>query len=62
LNDAGKMVERWYHELENKYPDKRYHETVVMTNHFQCVIENMGGGLQLDKGSQSNNGLKMDNG
>jgi putative transposase len=22
LNDAGKMVERWYFELENKYPIK----------------------------------------
>jgi hypothetical protein len=21
LNDAGRMIERWYHELENKYPD-----------------------------------------
>jgi len=22
LNDAGVMVEKWYYELENKYPDK----------------------------------------
>ena len=34
LNDAGNMVERWYYELENKYPDKRCHEMVVMPNHF----------------------------
>jgi putative transposase len=41
LNDAGKMVERWYAELENKYPDKRCHEMVVMPNHFHCIIENI---------------------
>jgi len=50
LNDAGKMVERWYRELENKYPDKRCHEMVIMPNHFHCIIENMGVGSQLDNG------------
>jgi hypothetical protein len=33
LNDAGRMVEKWYWEIENKYPDKRCHEMVVMPNH-----------------------------
>ncbi len=41
LNDAGKMVERWYYELENKYPDKQCYEMVVMPNHFHCIIENI---------------------
>ena len=41
LNDAGRMVEKWYYELENKYPDKRCHEMVVMPNHFHCIIENI---------------------
>lgn len=40
LNDAGKMIERWYNELENKYPDKFCHEMIVMPNHFHCIIEN----------------------
>nr|NQU91269.1 hypothetical protein [Bacteroidota bacterium] len=40
LNDAGEMVEKWYFELENKYPDKKCHEMVVMPNHFHCIIEN----------------------
>ena len=40
LNDAGTMIEKWYYELENKYPDKRCHEMVVMPNHFHCIIEN----------------------
>ncbi|MDD3685845.1 MAG: hypothetical protein PHE56_03665 [Bacteroidales bacterium] len=41
LNDAGKMVEKWYYELENKYPDKRCHEMVIMPNHMHCIIENI---------------------
>jgi hypothetical protein len=41
LNDAGRMVEKWYHELENKFPDKKCHEMVVMPNHFHCIIENV---------------------
>src|SRR5690625_3279490 len=40
LNDAGRMIEKWYHEIENKYPDKHCHEMVVMPNHFHCIIEN----------------------
>ena len=41
LNDAGRMVEKWYWELENKYPDKQCHDVVVMPNHFHCIIENV---------------------
>ncbi|MGD9930755.1 MAG: transposase [Mangrovibacterium sp.] len=39
LNDAGRMVEKWYVELENKYPNIRCHEMVVMPNHFHCIVE-----------------------
>ncbi len=35
------MVEKWYYEMENKYPDKRSHEMVVMPNHIHFIIENM---------------------
>ena len=41
LNDAGRMVEKWYYELENKYPDKNCDEMMVMPNHFHCIIENV---------------------
>lgn len=41
LNHAGVMIEKWYYELENKYPDKRCHQMVVMPNHFHCIIENI---------------------
>lgn len=40
LNDAGKMVKKWYFELENKYPDKKCHEMVVMPNHVHFILEN----------------------
>jgi putative transposase len=42
LNDAGKMIEKWYQELENKYGDIKCHEMVIMPNHFHCIIENVG--------------------
>ena len=41
LNDAGRMVEKWYYELENKFPNTRCHEMVVMPDHFHCIIENV---------------------
>lgn len=42
LNDAGKMVEKWYYELENKFQDVKCFEMVVMPNHFHFIIENTG--------------------
>ena len=42
LNDSGKMVEKWYHQLESKFSDIRCHEMIVMPNHFHCIIENTG--------------------
>ena len=42
LNDAGRMVEKWYYELENKFPDIKCHEMIVMPNHFHCIVENVG--------------------
>ena len=42
LNAAGEMIEKWYYELENKFPDIKCHEMIVMPNHFHCIIENDG--------------------
>ncbi len=39
LNDAGKMIEKWYFELKNKYPNIKCREYMVMPNHFHCIIE-----------------------
>jgi putative transposase len=48
LNDAGKMVEKWYFELPNKFPDIKCHEMVVMPNHFHCILENTGSTVGAD--------------
>ena len=42
LNDAGKMVEKWYYELGNKFQDVKCYEMVVMPNHFHCIVQNSG--------------------
>ena len=42
LNAAGMMVDKWYVELEHKYPDIKCHEHIVMPNHFHCIVENTG--------------------
>ncbi len=42
LNDAGKMIEKWYHELENKFPDIKCHEMIIMPDHFHCIVETVG--------------------
>ncbi len=48
LNNAGRMVEKWYYELENKFPDIRCHKMMVMPNHFHCIIENIGTAVGAD--------------
>lgn len=53
LNVAGRMVEKWYYELGNKYPDKRCHEMIVMPNHFHCIIENITIGETISNGTKS---------
>jgi REP element-mobilizing transposase RayT len=42
LNDAGKMIEKWYFELENKFNDIKCHEMQVMPNHIHFIVENIG--------------------
>jgi putative transposase len=53
LNDAAQMVERWYLELENKFPDIKCREHITMPNHFHCIIENVG--LKTNGENVSNN-------
>jgi REP element-mobilizing transposase RayT len=38
LNDAGKMVDKWFKEIENKYPHVKIDEYVIMPNHFHGKI------------------------
>ena len=47
LNDAGKMVEKWYFELENKYNDIKCDTIIVMPNHTHFIIQNVGADLRV---------------
>ena len=47
LNDSGRMIEKWYYELENKFPDIQCGTHIVMPNHFHCVIHNVGADLRV---------------
>jgi len=42
LNDAGRMLDKWYLELGNKYQDIRCGEYIIMPNHFHAIIQNTG--------------------
>lgn len=48
MNDAGNMVEKWYYELQNKFPDIKPQEMIIMPNHFHCIIENVGHPVDAD--------------
>lgn len=45
LNDAGKMVEIWYQETQNKFVNIRCLDHIVMPNHFHCIWQNTGENL-----------------
>ena len=47
LNDAGEMLERWYSELEKKYPDIQCDEFVCMPNHVHFIAVNVGADLRV---------------
>ncbi len=39
LNDAGRMVEKWWQELARKFPLVDLDEHITMPNHFHGIIE-----------------------
>jgi len=45
LNDAGKMVWKWWEELNKKFKSVHTDETVVMPNHFHGIIFIVGADL-----------------
>jgi len=38
LNEAGRMVEKWWAKLRNKFPSVETDEYIVMPNHFHGII------------------------
>ena len=47
LNDAGEMIVKWWHELNNKYKNIVLHEHVVMPNNFHGIIQIVGADLRI---------------
>jgi REP element-mobilizing transposase RayT len=46
LNDAGRMIERWWAELTSKYPGVETDESIIMPNHFHGIISIVGAALR----------------
>ena len=47
LNDAGRMVERWWVELGNKFPSVKTDKDIVMPNHFHGIIVTVGADMRV---------------
>jgi REP element-mobilizing transposase RayT len=45
LNNAGKMVEKWWYELNNKFPNIKLDGHITMPNHFHGIIITVGADL-----------------
>lgn len=45
LNEAGKMIEKWWQKIPEKFPDVELGEYTVMPNHFHAVVLNTGVGV-----------------
>ncbi|MFH1645149.1 MAG: transposase, partial [Candidatus Omnitrophota bacterium] len=45
LNDAGKMVDKWWRELTKKYVAIEIDEYIIMPNHFHGIIIIVGADL-----------------
>jgi hypothetical protein len=57
LNDAGKMVVKWWYELPGKFPTVKVDAFVVMPNHFHGVIlihKTVGADLRVGPGDMEN--------
>ena len=39
LNEAGRMIEKWYIKLEEKFQNISNHEMVIMPNHIHFIVE-----------------------
>ncbi|MCD6580158.1 MAG: transposase [Desulfuromusa sp.] len=47
LNDPGRMVEKWWGELNNKFPQSKTDEYMIMPNHFHGIIVTVGADLRV---------------
>ena len=45
LNEAGRMVDKWWAELANKFPSVKTGQYIVMPNHFHGIVVLVGADL-----------------
>jgi len=68
LNDAGRMVEKWWLELNHKFPNVDTDEYVVMPNHFHGIVvivppdDNVGADLRVGPNMRVGPGVGPDAG
>ena len=55
LNDAGRMVERWWVDLANKFQSVKIDKYVVMPNHFDGIVSIVGADLGVCPGAGARN-------
>jgi REP element-mobilizing transposase RayT len=58
LNDAVKMVEKWWYELANKFPTFELDQFIIMPNHFHGVVVILGADLRVCPDTQPNKSRK----
>jgi putative transposase len=61
LNDAGKMIEREWLNLKNRFPDIELHEYITMPNHFHGILEIVGATLVVAQNDETNNVVTQNN-
>ncbi|PIP37481.1 MAG: hypothetical protein CO107_06885 [Deltaproteobacteria bacterium CG_4_9_14_3_um_filter_51_14] len=59
LNDAVRMVEQWWAELNNKFPHIETDEYVIMPNHFHGIIILVGADLRVRPHSGAHAGAPL---
>ncbi|WP_114781292.1 transposase [Botryobacter ruber] len=42
LNEAGRIIEKWWQKIPEKFPDIELDEYIVMPNHFHAIVVNVG--------------------
>lgn len=62
INDAGYMINKWYEEPGNKFPDIKCDIHIVMPNHFHCILINTGTGNQKTESAGADLGVCLSRG
>ena len=55
LNEAGRMIQKWYLKTSAKFPDIECMEYIIMPNHFHCIWHNVGAAPCVCPNASNNN-------